>query len=153
MTQPLKTFTSIQTGDALPEREHVVSEVQLMLYNAALWNGHRIHFDEPYTKDVEGYPGLVVAGPLLGDWMHQAIDEWIGSAGLLKSMEYSNRQAAYVGETLTVGGEVTSIDEETGELTLDVFVRNATGDLLAPGVAVVNALADGCPNSEGLHEG
>jgi 3-methylfumaryl-CoA hydratase len=35
-----------------------------MMYNAALWNGHRIHFDEPYAREVEGYPGLVVHGPL-----------------------------------------------------------------------------------------
>ena len=50
-------------GVALPERQHTPDNVQLMLYNAALWNGHRIHFDLPYARDVEGYPGLVLAGP------------------------------------------------------------------------------------------
>ena len=29
------------------------------------YNGHCIHYDQPYATDVEGYPGLVVHGPLL----------------------------------------------------------------------------------------
>lgn len=32
---------------------------------APTFNGHRIHFDQPYTTKVEGYPGLIVHGPLL----------------------------------------------------------------------------------------
>ncbi len=33
--------------------------------SALLANGHRIHYDHPYATGVEGYPGLVVHGPLL----------------------------------------------------------------------------------------
>ena len=65
---------NVAVGDALPEQFHTPDNVQLMLYNAALWNGHRIHFDEPYAKEVEGYPGLVIAGPLLGDWLNQVVE-------------------------------------------------------------------------------
>lgn len=36
----------------------------LFRYSALTYNGHRIHYDVPYTRDVEGYPGLVVHGPL-----------------------------------------------------------------------------------------
>lgn len=36
----------------------------LFRYSALTFNGHRIHYDLPYTRDVEGYPGLVVHGPL-----------------------------------------------------------------------------------------
>ena len=54
-------FAALKVGDTLPERDFECGNVQLMLYNAALWNGHRIHFDEPYAKNVEGYPGLVLA--------------------------------------------------------------------------------------------
>jgi hypothetical protein len=43
-------------GMAIPERQHYCDEVQQMLYNASLWNGHRIHFDMPYATEVEGYP-------------------------------------------------------------------------------------------------
>lgn len=39
--------------------------VRLMRFSAATSNGHRIHYDWPYTTGVEGYPGLVVHGPLM----------------------------------------------------------------------------------------
>lgn len=40
-------------------------EVLLFRFSALTFNGHRIHYDHPYTTGVEGYPGLVVHGPLL----------------------------------------------------------------------------------------
>ncbi|MDA7595140.1 hypothetical protein N8723_00040 [Luminiphilus sp.] len=121
-------------GMALPERHHHCDVVQQMLYNASLWNGHRIHFDMPYATEVEGYPGLVVAGPLLGDWLHQIVDEWLGDAGMITGIEYSNRVAAFVGETVTAGGTVTQYDPEKGSLTLEVFVKNDRDEVLAPGI-------------------
>ena len=36
----------------------------LFRYSALTFNGHRIHYDQPYTTTEEGYPGLVVHGPL-----------------------------------------------------------------------------------------
>lgn len=39
--------------------------VLLFRYSALTFNGHRIHYDRPYATDVEGYPGLVVHGPLI----------------------------------------------------------------------------------------
>jgi 3-methylfumaryl-CoA hydratase len=39
--------------------------VLLFRYSALTFNGHRIHYDRPYATQVEGYPGLVVHGPLL----------------------------------------------------------------------------------------
>jgi 3-methylfumaryl-CoA hydratase len=41
------------------------SAVLLFRYSALTHNGHRIHYDRSYAIDVEGYPGLVVHGPLI----------------------------------------------------------------------------------------
>lgn len=38
--------------------------VMLFRYSAITYNAHRIHYDLPYTKEVESYPGLVVQGPM-----------------------------------------------------------------------------------------
>lgn len=135
--QELSRLASVKVGEPLPERNFTPDNVQSMLYNAILWNGHRIHFDEPYAKEVEGYPGLVIAGPLLGDWLHQCLEEWLGEDGRIVSIEYSNRIASYIGETLTSGGTVTSLDETAGEAAVEVFVRNEAGDVITPGTAVV----------------
>lgn len=36
----------------------------LFRYSALTFNGHRIHYDAPYVTGVEGYPGLIVHGPM-----------------------------------------------------------------------------------------
>jgi 3-methylfumaryl-CoA hydratase len=46
-------------------REIHADPVLLFRYSAVTFNGHRIHYDLPYVTKVEGYPGLVVHGPLL----------------------------------------------------------------------------------------
>jgi len=40
--------------------------VLLFRYSALTFNGHRIHYDHPYVTGEEGYPSLIVHGPLLG---------------------------------------------------------------------------------------
>jgi 3-methylfumaryl-CoA hydratase len=49
-----------------PEFERILhpDPVLLFRYSAITFNGHRIHYDRSYCQDVEGYPGLIVHGPL-----------------------------------------------------------------------------------------
>ena len=47
------------------ERKVVPDAVLLFRYSALTFNSHRIHYDRRYVTDVEGYPGLVVHGPLI----------------------------------------------------------------------------------------
>ena len=128
---------TLEPGDELPAQRHQPDNVQLFFYNAALWNAHRIHYDQPYATDVEGYPGLVIAGPLMGDWLGQCVEAWLGEGGALVNLEYSNRGAAYIGETLTAGGTVETVDVAQGEVTLALNIRNEAGDIITPGRALV----------------
>ena len=65
-----------QPGDPVPppvaaepgaawQREIVPDDVLLFRYSALTFNGHRIHYDRRYVTEVEGYPGLIVHGPLI----------------------------------------------------------------------------------------
>jgi 3-methylfumaryl-CoA hydratase len=47
------------------ERRIVPDDVLLFRYSALTFNGHRIHYDRKYVTEVEGYPGLIVHGPLI----------------------------------------------------------------------------------------
>ncbi|HWF37158.1 MAG TPA: MaoC family dehydratase N-terminal domain-containing protein [Candidatus Acidoferrales bacterium] len=51
--------------DAAWSREIRADAVMLFRYSALTFNPHRIHYDLRYCTDVEGYPGLVVHGPLI----------------------------------------------------------------------------------------
>ncbi len=130
-------IAQLSVGDALPQRDHSPTNVSLFLYNAAVWNPHRIHYDENYTTREEHHPGIVIDGPLQGDWLAQCVTNWLGDDGALLRFIYSNRKATYLGETLTCGGRITAIDVPTRTITLELHVKNAAGEVTSPGGAIV----------------
>lgn len=54
------------------------SSTLLFRYSALTFNGHRIHYDLDYARDVEGYDGLVVHGPLLAQLLMLMAQEQLG---------------------------------------------------------------------------
>ena len=72
------------------QREIVPDDVLLFRYSALTFNGHRIHYDRRYVTEVEGYPGLIVHGPLL--------------ATLLLDLVRRNAPDAEVGDVPVPGG-------------------------------------------------
>ena len=46
------------------ERRYAMPTTRLFRFSAITFNAHRIHFDLPYAKEIEKYPGLVVHGPM-----------------------------------------------------------------------------------------
>ncbi len=130
-------FNAIFVGETLPERAFTASNVSLFLYNAAIWNAHRIHYDAPYTTEVEKHPAVVIDGPLQGDWMSQSVLNWLGDDGVLVKFQYTNRRASYLGETLKTIARVTAKDENAKTVTVELGVQNEAGDVIAPGSALV----------------
>ena len=64
--------------------EDVAEQVQfdstvLFRYSALTFNGHRIHYDETYAREVEGYDGLVVHGPLLAHLLMGLVQRQLGA--------------------------------------------------------------------------
>jgi 3-methylfumaryl-CoA hydratase len=61
--------TEQQPTEQQPAAEHELrlspDAALLFRFSALTYNAHRIHYDQPYATGVEGYPGLVVHGPLL----------------------------------------------------------------------------------------
>jgi 3-methylfumaryl-CoA hydratase len=131
----------LHVGDELPSRAHTPTNVSLFAYNAAVWNAHRIHYDAAYTTQVEKHPGIVIDGPLQGDWLAQSVTNWLCEDGVLERFAYSNRRAAYLGETLTSGGRVVAVDPSTRVITLELWVKNERGEITSPGSATVRLRA------------
>ncbi|HRO82214.1 MAG TPA: MaoC family dehydratase N-terminal domain-containing protein [Alicycliphilus denitrificans] len=52
-------------GQQAWSRTIAADDVLLFRYSALTFNGHRIHYDRKYVTEVEGYPGLIVHGPLI----------------------------------------------------------------------------------------
>ena len=124
-------------GQELPKRKFTATNVSLFCYNAAIWNPHRIHYDETYTKEVEQHPDIVIDGPLQGDWLSQVVVNWIKEDAQLLEFSYSNRKASYLGETLQSGGKINRINRETGIVDLELFLTNSNGEITTPGIAKI----------------
>jgi 3-methylfumaryl-CoA hydratase len=75
-----------------------VDPVMLFRFSALTYNAHRIHYDEAYARDVEGYPALVVHGPL------QAIAMATAATARGPGDEFSYRLVAplYLGQGLHI---------------------------------------------------
>jgi 3-methylfumaryl-CoA hydratase len=59
-------------------------EVLLFRYSALTFNGHRIHYDRRYVTEVEGYPGLIVHGPLIATLLVELLRNKLPGARLAR---------------------------------------------------------------------
>lgn len=128
-------FEDVDTGDAIPALAVTVDETQMFFFSAATYNGHRIHYDKEWAREVEGYDNVLVHGPLQAALLSRALTDWIGGDGRLVSFSVQNRAVAYPGQVLTFGGVITG--KRSGALVdLDIFCRRGD-DVLMPGTATV----------------
>ncbi|WP_334187546.1 FAS1-like dehydratase domain-containing protein [Noviherbaspirillum sp.] len=65
------------------ERTIRPDEVMLFRYSALTFNGHRIHYDRSYVTSVEGYPGLIVHGPLIATLLLELVREKLPDAQVI----------------------------------------------------------------------
>lgn len=94
-------------------------EVTLFRFSALTGNSHRIHYDHPYATGVEGFPGLVVHGPLLALGMLEPARR---RATSLSSLSYRFLSPGYCGDDISVA-------ETSGDA--EVAAVRRTGHLLA----------------------
>lgn len=94
--------------------------VTLFRYSALTFNGHRIHYDQPYATGAEHYPGLVVQGPLQASWLMQLAR----SHAPLRRFSYRATSPLILGDTAhlaiepAAGGAELSICNAEGVVTM-----------------------------------
>ncbi|HRN74762.1 MaoC family dehydratase N-terminal domain-containing protein [Ottowia sp.] len=87
-----------QPGEKAPEptpaatsapwrRQITPDDVLLFRYSALTFNGHRIHYDRQYVTQVEGYPGLIVHGPLIATLLTDLVRRRVPD-GFIKRFEF-----------------------------------------------------------------
>ncbi len=101
--------------------------VFLFRYSALTFNGHGIHYDRDYAREREGYPDLVVHGPLMGTLMIQlALDELPGSRP--SAYRFRLLQPVFVGQAIEIAGL-----PDAGGAGARLFVVREDGALAAEG--------------------
>ena len=88
-------------------RTLVPDEVMLFRYSALTFNGHRIHYDTPYVTGIEGYPGLIVHGPLQATLLLDLAQAHCPAGLRLARFEYRALSPTFGGLPLAVNGQPT----------------------------------------------
>jgi 3-methylfumaryl-CoA hydratase len=100
-------------GRAVWSRTVTPDPVMLFRYSALTFNGHRIHYDQPYVTGEEGYPGLVMNGGLTTLFVFELARTHASTP--IRHIASRNVRALYVNRTITICGE-PSADNKTAKL-------------------------------------
>ncbi|MGF6274692.1 3-methylfumaryl-CoA hydratase [Massilia sp. UYP11] len=97
--------------------------VLLFRYSALTFNGHRIHYDRSYVTGVEGYPGLIVHGPLIATLLIDLVRRALPDADIAR---FSFRAVAPLFDTASFA--VCGKPGADGK-TIDLWAQNERGEL------------------------
>ena len=147
-----------QPGDARPQpklapatsmfsRTITPDPVLLFRYSALTFNGHRIHYDRSYVTEVEGYPGLVVHGPLIATLLVDLLLQ-----NLPKNMSQNVPQNLAQARVCTFDFRAISplFDTEPFDIcgefdpdgcTVRLWAKNSRGELAMDAVATIETIA------------
>ena len=97
--------------------------VMLFRYSALTFNGHRIHYDRDYVRQVEGYPGLIVHGPLLATLLVDLIGR---NAPYMRVGSFTFRAVSplFDGSEMSLNASLPAADG-----TVSLWAANADGGL------------------------
>ncbi|MBN8891186.1 MAG: acyl-CoA dehydrogenase [Rhodospirillales bacterium 70-18] len=116
-------------ADSAWRRDIVPDDVLLFRYSALTFNGHRIHYDRRYVTTEEGYPGLIVHGPLLATLLLDLLRR--NSGATLKSFKFRALAPTFDTTPFAVCGQPGA----DGRVAL--WAQHATGALAMQAEAVV----------------
>ena len=85
------------------QQDIMPSETMLFRYSALTFNSHRIHYDRPYAVEEEGYPGLVVQGPLMATMLLNLAARQLGG-NKLSRFSFRGRAPAFANRALHLVG-------------------------------------------------
>jgi 3-methylfumaryl-CoA hydratase len=112
--------------DAAWVEARVADPVLLFRFSAVTANAHRIHYDHPYATGVEGYPDLVVHGPLtavlLAELARRRGDQdWQSVSYRARAPHYANRRFWLTGSPTDDGADLAAVRaDHTVAMTLEV---------------------------------
>ncbi|KAI9019838.1 hypothetical protein DFJ74DRAFT_621222 [Hyaloraphidium curvatum] len=99
----------------------------LFRYSALTFNTHKIHYERPYTKEIEKHPDLVVHGPLVAQFLSDELRARIGpdASANIASYKFRLNSPYYVERPITLRG--ASRYNASGEVEWDVWAVDDRG--------------------------
>jgi 3-methylfumaryl-CoA hydratase len=125
----------VPTPQQAPTDEHfrrtvTPDPVLLFRYSALTFNGHRIHYDRRYVTEVEGYPGLIVHGPLIGTLLLDLVRRECPGA-VVKAFDFKAVSPLFDTHPFTICGR------RDADGTIALWAQNDLGHLATRARAVI----------------
>ena len=127
---PTPAPTPAPTGIAW-QRSWLPDDVLLFRYSALTFNGHRIHYDRRYVTQVEGYPGLVVHGPLIASLLLDLLGREMPGADVA-TFRFKALRPTFDGQTMQVHGQ-----PQADGKTIKLWAQDHAGWLTMDAVATL----------------
>ncbi|MFK7840738.1 MAG: MaoC family dehydratase N-terminal domain-containing protein [Sphingorhabdus sp.] len=130
--EPATKTTNAQPAKAQPpnfqdwdwQQEIIACEKMLFRFSALTFNSHRIHYDRPYAMQKEGYPDLVVHGPLMATLLLNLAASQLGP-NRLSSFSFRGLSPAFAGLSLQLVGKRNGEDVSLAVLGRDNEIMTA----------------------------
>ena len=127
----------LEPGTQLSPERHTYTSVELFLFSAVSWHPHRIHFDQDYTREVEGHEDLLVHGPLqavhLVDFLRQRLPD-----AELSAVRYRHLKPLHVGIPAVMNAEIVDVSDDGASAEVEMWMsKEADGERTTSGHAVL----------------
>lgn len=109
-----------------------VDPVLLFRYSAATFNGHRIHYDRDYATTVEGYPGLVVHGPLIASLLLDHLECVLAPGATIEQFAFRAKRPTFDIAPFALHG-----NDPDAQGRVELWSTSNTGEIAVDAQAVV----------------
>jgi len=131
-------FDDIEIGsDITPLTKEPCTLMTMAKFAAMNGDFYPAHYDNKWAVEIERLPAAIVHGMQITTYLSQLLTDWIGPNGVLKRYASQVRAQTFVGDTLTMKGEVTGKYTKDGENYLECRVWGEKQD----GTAVIQGTA------------
>ena len=104
-------------GERIPELHRHIDLQTLVRYAGASGDFNPIHYDEQYAL-AAGLDGVIGHGALAMALVSEAVTDWVGDSGLVRSVSARFTGSYHLGDALTVSGEVVGASDGVMQLEL-----------------------------------
>ncbi len=128
--------TGVSIGAELPAKVHTTTAAQLVRYAAAAQDFSGIHYDVEYARR-RGFPGVIVHGLLKAAFLAELGQAWAGEEAWFRSFKARYTGTDLVGAPIVCRGRVTSVDDELGQVGLELWTEDVEGRTTTTATGVI----------------
>jgi acyl dehydratase len=124
---PTRRYEDVAVGDALPELAVPLTRTVIVSTAIATRDYQDVHHD-PGLAQERGSPDIFMNILTTNGYVGRFVGEWAGPAARIAGLSIRLGAPNYPGDTMTLSGEVTAKNDETGTVEIGLIGANAVGN-------------------------